>query len=166
MGLGSTPATDRQHLGMLGMHGTYEITWLCTTQNLVLCVGARFDDRVNQQQHQQILPGRENRSSTSIRPPSRKPFPWMLLSLAQWIPYWMKCSEMIAEIGDKPDQQALDPVFSDRRVVRVTACVMKTCDDVSVKPQEAIEGLYEATKGDAFITSDGSAPNVCCPVQV
>jgi acetolactate synthase-1/2/3 large subunit len=46
MGLGAFPASDPQWLGMLGMHGTYEANWAMNQADLVLCLGARFDDRV------------------------------------------------------------------------------------------------------------------------
>src|SRR3546814_3861665 len=46
MGLGAFPASDRQWLGMLGMHGTYEANWAMNQADLILCLGARFDDRV------------------------------------------------------------------------------------------------------------------------
>ena len=46
MGLGAFPASSPQWLGMLGMHGTYEANWAMNKADLILCVGARFDDRV------------------------------------------------------------------------------------------------------------------------
>jgi len=46
MGLGAFPATSDQWLGMLGMHGTYEANWAMNQADLILCLGARFDDRV------------------------------------------------------------------------------------------------------------------------
>ncbi|MGL4313972.1 MAG: acetolactate synthase 3 large subunit [Sphingomonas sp.] len=46
MGLGAFPASDPQWLGMLGMHGTYEANWAMNQADLILCLGARFDDRV------------------------------------------------------------------------------------------------------------------------
>ncbi|ALR22702.1 acetolactate synthase 3 large subunit [Sphingobium baderi] len=46
MGLGAFPASSPQWLGMLGMHGTYEANWAMNQADLILCIGARFDDRV------------------------------------------------------------------------------------------------------------------------
>jgi len=46
MGLGAFPASDSQWLGMLGMHGTYEANWAMNQADLIVCLGARFDDRV------------------------------------------------------------------------------------------------------------------------
>ena len=46
MGLGAFPASSDQWLGMLGMHGTYEANWAMNQADLILCIGARFDDRV------------------------------------------------------------------------------------------------------------------------
>ena len=46
MGLGSFPASDSQFLGMLGMHGTYEANMAMAECDVMVCIGARFDDRV------------------------------------------------------------------------------------------------------------------------
>ncbi len=46
MGLGAFPAADPQWLGMLGMHGTYEANWAMHDCDLMICIGARFDDRI------------------------------------------------------------------------------------------------------------------------
>jgi acetolactate synthase-1/2/3 large subunit len=46
MGLGAYPASDRQWLGMLGMHGTYEANWAMHDCDVMVCIGARFDDRI------------------------------------------------------------------------------------------------------------------------
>lgn len=46
MGLGAFPASDKQWLGMLGMHGTYEANWAMHDCDVMICIGARFDDRV------------------------------------------------------------------------------------------------------------------------
>src|SRR3546814_20634019 len=46
MGLGAFPASSDQWVGMLGMHGTYEANWAMNRADLIVCVGARFDDRV------------------------------------------------------------------------------------------------------------------------
>jgi acetolactate synthase-1/2/3 large subunit len=46
MGLGAFPADHADWLGMLGMHGTYEANWAMNQADLIVCVGARFDDRV------------------------------------------------------------------------------------------------------------------------
>jgi acetolactate synthase I/II/III large subunit len=46
MGLGAFPASDPAWLGMLGMHGTYEANWAMNQADLIICLGARFDDRV------------------------------------------------------------------------------------------------------------------------
>ena len=46
MGLGAYPAADPQWLGMLGMHGTYEANWAMHDCDVMICIGARFDDRI------------------------------------------------------------------------------------------------------------------------
>ena len=46
MGLGATPTSDDQFIGMLGMHGTYEANLSMNKSDLMICIGARFDDRI------------------------------------------------------------------------------------------------------------------------
>ena len=154
MGLGSYPATDRQYLGMLGMHGTYEANMVMHHSDLVLCVGARFDDRVTNNTskfcpdakivHIDIDPS-SIAKTVSVDVPIVGPVDSVLDEML----------EMIAEIGDKPDQQALESWWSQIEEWRKRHGMRyEKRDDGLLKPQEAIEGLYEATKGDAFITSD------------
>jgi acetolactate synthase I/II/III large subunit len=154
MGLGSYPATDRQHLGMLGMHGTYEANMVMHHSDLVLCVGARFDDRVTNNTtkfcpdakivHIDIDPS-SIAKTVSVDVPIVGPVDSVLDEML----------EMIAEIGDKPDQQALESWWSQIEEWRKRHGMRyETREDGLLKPQEAIEGLYDATNGDAYITSD------------
>lgn len=154
MGLGSYPATDRQHLGMLGMHGTYEANMVMHHSDLVLCVGARFDDRVTNNTskfcpdakivHIDIDPS-SIAKTVQVDVPIVGPVDSVLDEML----------EMIAEIGDKPDQQALESWWSQIEEWRKRHGMRyEKRDDGLLKPQEAIEGLYDATHGDAYITSD------------
>ena len=56
MGLGAFPASDKQFLGMLGMHGTYEANMAMHNRDVLLCIGARFDDRVTNSDTSKFCP--------------------------------------------------------------------------------------------------------------
>ena len=56
MGLGAFPASDKQFLGMLGMHGTYEANMAMHNCDVLLCIGARFDDRVTNSDTSKFCP--------------------------------------------------------------------------------------------------------------
>jgi acetolactate synthase-1/2/3 large subunit len=71
MGLGAYPATDKQFIGMLGMHGTYEANMAMHESDLIIAVGARFDDRVTGKLDK-FAPTRRSFTSTSTRPRFRK----------------------------------------------------------------------------------------------
>ena len=64
MGLGAYPASDKQWLGMLGMHGTYEANNAMHDCDVMICIGARFDDRITGS-NDDFAPGRRRSKSTS-----------------------------------------------------------------------------------------------------
>jgi thiamine pyrophosphate-dependent acetolactate synthase large subunit-like protein len=72
MGLGAYPGSDRQFVGMLGMHGTYEANMAMHHSDLILAVGARFDDRITNNTRK-FCPAPRSSTSTLIRPPSPRP---------------------------------------------------------------------------------------------
>src|SRR5208282_1709676 len=71
MGLGAFPAADRQWLGMLGMHGTWEANWSMHDCDLMIAVGARFDDRITGRLDA-FSPGSRRSTSTLTRPRSTR----------------------------------------------------------------------------------------------
>jgi len=77
MGLGAYPATDRQFVGMLGMHGTYEANMGMHHCDVLIAIGARFDDRVTGKISPSSARRRRSSISTSIRRPSPRTCPWM-----------------------------------------------------------------------------------------
>jgi acetolactate synthase I/II/III large subunit len=81
MGLGAYPAADPNWLGMLGMHGTFEANMAMHDCDVMICVGARFDDRVT---GRLTRSRRDRRRSTSIsiRPRSTRTFASMCRSSA------------------------------------------------------------------------------------
>ncbi|MCB1875616.1 MAG: biosynthetic-type acetolactate synthase large subunit, partial [Chromatiales bacterium] len=153
MGLGAYPATDRQFVGMLGMHGTYEANMAMHQCDVLLAVGARFDDRVTGQIktfcpeatiiHVDIDPA-------SISKTVRVDVP-IVGSVSNVL------REMIAGIksaGRTPDKQALNAWWGKIDEWRSRNCLSYAPSSEKIKPQYVIENLYEVTKGDAYVTSD------------
>ncbi len=154
MGLGAYPATDRQSLGMLGMHGSYEANMAMHHSDVILAIGARFDDRVTNAVskfcpdakivHIDIDPSSISKTVT-VDIPIVGPVDSVLDDFL----------EIIAEIGQKPDQKAIDSWWKQIEEWRKRhGGEYEKNESGLLKPQEAIEGLWKATKGDAYICSD------------
>lgn len=154
MGLGAYPATDRQSLGMLGMHGSYESNMAMHHADVILCIGARFDDRVTNAVskfcpdakliHIDIDPSSISKT-VEVDVPIVGPVDTVLDEIL----------EIIAEIGEQPNQEALTSWWGriDEWRKRHGGEYEKN-DSGLLKPQQAIEELWKATKGDAYICSD------------
>ena len=154
MGLGAYPATDRQSLGMLGMHGSYEANMAMHHSDVILAIGARFDDRVTNAVskfcpdakivHIDIDPSSISKTVT-VDIPIVGPVDSVLDDFL----------EIIAEIGQKPDQKAIESWWKQIEEWRKRhGGEYEKNDNGLLKPQEAIEGLWKATNGDAYICSD------------
>ena len=155
MGLGAIPASDKTFLGMLGMHGTYEANMTMQNADVVIAVGARFDDRVIgnpkhfAQVERKIIHIDIDPSSISKRVKVDIPIVGDVKDVL---------IEMIAQIKEsqiKPDQGALASWWSQVNEWKKRECLkFKTSDEV-IKPQAVVEKLAELTKGtDYYITSD------------
>jgi acetolactate synthase-1/2/3 large subunit len=154
MGLGAYPATDRQSLGMLGMHGSYEANMAMHHADVILAVGARFDDRVTNSTakfcpdakivHIDIDPSSISKT-VDVDIPIVGPVDSVLNEML----------EIIDELKTEPDAVALESWWKqiDEWRSRHGGHYDKN-DNGLLKPQEAIEGLWEATNGDAYICSD------------
>ena len=156
MGLGSYPANDKQFVGMLGMHGTIEANMAMQNSDVLLAVGARFDDRVigNPKHFSAGNPTRKiihidvDPSSISKRVRVDVPIVGHVRDVLQ---------ELIALIKvapNKPDAAALAAWWAQITTWRAKDCLKYDRNSAIIKPQYVIEKLYEITKGDAFITSD------------
>jgi acetolactate synthase-1/2/3 large subunit len=154
MGLGCYPGTGRHSLGMLGMHGTYEANEAMHHSDLVLAVGARFDDRVTNATDK-FCPGARiihididpaNISKTvGVDVPIVGPVDSVLTDMLA----------LIEESEIDIDQAALGAWWKKLdgwRAVHGGRYEPSTQD--SIKPQTVIETLYKVTKGNAFVTSD------------
>ncbi len=156
MGLGSYPANDKQFVGMLGMHGTVEANMAMQNSDVLLAVGARFDDRVigNPAHFAAGNPTRKivhidvDPSSISKRVRVDVPIVGGVKEVL---------TELLAQIKaapQRPDPAALAAWWAEITAWRAKDCLKYNRKSELIKPQYVIEKLYEITKGDAYITSD------------
>ncbi|HVK56990.1 MAG TPA: acetolactate synthase 3 catalytic subunit [Burkholderiales bacterium] len=154
MGLGGYPATDSQFLGMLGMHGTYEANMSMQHCDVLLAIGARFDDRViGNPQHfakevRKIIHIDIDPSSISKRVKVDVPIVGNITDVLE------ELVRQIEAANAKPDQAALKAWWAQIELWRSRDCLKYDRTSNIIKPQSVIEKLYELTKGDAFVTSD------------
>ncbi|BDI05088.1 acetolactate synthase 3 catalytic subunit [Sphaerotilus microaerophilus] len=155
MGLGAVPATDPKFLGMLGMHGTYEANMTMQSCDVLLAVGARFDDRViGNPKHfasveRKIIHVDIDPSSISKRVKVDIPIVGDVKEVLQ------ELIVQIRETQQRADGAAINAWWSQINEWRKRDCLnYKRSDDV-IKPQHVVETLWELTRGtDAYITSD------------
>lgn len=155
MGLGAVPASDPKFLGMLGMHGTFEANMTMQNCDVLLAVGARFDDRViGNPKHfasveRKIIHIDIDPSSISKRVKVDIPIVGDVKEVLQ---------ELIAQIKEaqaKPDTQALSAWWGQINEWRKRECLKYKNSSEVIKPQYVIETLCELTRNrDTYITSD------------
>ncbi len=157
MGLGAFPGTDRQFLGMLGMHGYVEANFAMHHADVILAVGARFDDRVTNTVskfcpsakiiHIDIDPASISKTVTADIP-IVGPVDGVLEEMLQ----------IIKATTEKPDAKALEEWWTLIEEWRDRYSILRNPNhDMTgelIKPQEVVKALFEVTKGDAFVTSD------------
>jgi acetolactate synthase-1/2/3 large subunit len=154
MGLGGYPATDKQFLGMLGMHGTLEANMAMQHCDVLLAVGARFDDRVIGnvahfgQNPRKIIHIDIDPSSIAKRVRVDLPIVGDVAHVLDDLLAALRAAKQ------QPDQQALEAWWKQIADWRGKNCLVYRNSDEVIKPQFVIEKLYEITGGDAFITSD------------
>ena len=154
MGLGGYPATDKQFVGMLGMHGTYEANMGMQYCDVLLAVGARFDDRVVgnvehfNQEERKIIHIDIDPSSISKRVKVDIPIVGDVAHVLDDL-----LGELRA-INKKPDLQLIAPWWAQINEWRSKNSLVYKNSDKIIKPQFVIEQLYKVTHGDAFVTSD------------
>jgi acetolactate synthase I/II/III large subunit len=155
MGLGATPASDPKFLGMLGMHGTYEANMTMQHCDVLLAVGARFDDRVIgnpahfAQVERKIIHIDVDPSSISKRVKVDIPIVGDVKDVLR---------EMLSQLDEANpslDKVALSTWWSQINEWRKRECLTYRKSDEVIKPQAVVERLCELTRGmDAYITSD------------
>jgi acetolactate synthase I/II/III large subunit len=154
MGLGGYPATDRQFLGMLGMHGTYEANMAMQHCDVLLAIGARFDDRViGNPKH--FFEEPRTVIHIDIDPSSISKRVKVDIPIVGNVAEVLRGAEAANHgLGRAPGcGGAQDLVDADRTVAR-RDCLKYDRSSPVIKPQYVIEKLYEVTKGDAYVTSD------------
>jgi acetolactate synthase-1/2/3 large subunit len=154
MGLGAVPAADPQWLGMLGMHGTWEANWAMHDCDLMICIGARFDDRITGRLDA-FSPG-SKKIHVDIDPSS------INKNVKVDLPIIGDCAHVLADMlrlwrenGAKPDNKARDAWWSQIGKWRAKNSLAYRNSDEIIKPQYAIQRLYELTKDrDTYITTE------------
>ncbi|UCH48072.1 MAG: acetolactate synthase 3 catalytic subunit [Betaproteobacteria bacterium] len=160
MGLGGYPATDPLFLGMLGMHGTYEANMAMQNCDVLIAIGARFDDRVIgnpkhfAQESRKIIHIDIDPSSISKR-------------VRVDVPIVGDVKEVLTELNrqldessdrtdsDRTDDESLKQWWEQIGTWRSRDCLKFDRDSEIIKPQLVVERLYELTKGqDVYVTSD------------
>ena len=154
MGLGAFPASDQQWLGMLGMHGTYEANWAMHDCDLMICLGARFDDRITGR-IDAFSPG-STKIHVDIDPSS------INKNVKVDVPIVGDCANVITDMlaewkarKAQPDKKALGDWWKQIDRWRARKSLAYKRSDSIIKPQYALERLYELTKDrDTYITTE------------
>ena len=158
MGLGGFPASNPKFLGMLGMHGTYEANMAMQHCDVLLAVGARFDDRVIgnpahfAQNPRKIIHVDIDPSSISKRVKVDVPIVGNVRQVLV---------ELLGQLGtaepSKPargNARALAAWWQQIEEWRGRKCLDFALSDTVIKPQQVMKTIWELTKGEAFVCSD------------
>ncbi|MDQ7015431.1 MAG: acetolactate synthase 3 large subunit [Gammaproteobacteria bacterium] len=153
MGLGAYPGTDKQFVGMLGMHGTYEANLAMHECDVLLAIGARFDDRVTGDlehfcPHAKIIHIDVDPSSISKTVPVDVPIVGDVKEVMN------DMLTLLEETDTKPDAKALAAWWQQIALWQDKDCMAYATSSSVIKPQSVIQSLHKVTEGDAFVTSD------------
>ncbi|MDH4188775.1 MAG: acetolactate synthase 3 catalytic subunit [Betaproteobacteria bacterium] len=154
MGLGGYPGTDPLFLGMLGMHGTYEANMAMQHCDVLIAVGARFDDRVIgnpahfAQNPRKIIHVDIDPSSISKRVRVDVPIVGHVPDVLE------ELTKLMRQSGSRPESAALKDWWSQIDLWRGKDCLRYDRASKIIKPQFVVEKLYEVTGGEAIVTSD------------
>ncbi len=154
MGLGAYPAADPQWLGMLGMHGTYEANLSMHDCDVMICMGARFDDRITGRLDA-FSPG-SRKIHVDIDPSS------INKNVKVDVPIIGDCAHVLEDMvrlwragAMHADKKALDVWWKQIDAWRARKSLAYKNSNEIIKPQYAIQRLYELTKGrDTYITTE------------
>jgi acetolactate synthase-1/2/3 large subunit len=153
MGLGAYPATDPQFIGMLGMHGTYEANMAMHHCDVLIAIGARFDDRVTGDLAQ-FCPEAKiihiDIDPSSISKNVRVDVP-IVGGVANVL---AELNRLIGEQHFKAVVRETDGWWQQINEWQGLDCLKFDTTSESIKPQAVIQSLYDVTGGDAFVTSD------------
>ena len=154
LGLGSFPGSNPQWMGMLGMHGTYEANMAMHDCDLMINIGARFDDRITGR-IDAFSPG-STKIHVDIDPSS------INKNVRVDLPIIGDCGLVLAEMvriwrakTNQPRTEAIAPWWTQIEGWRAKNSLGFRNSDTTIKPQHAIQRLYAATKGrEVFITTE------------
>jgi acetolactate synthase-1/2/3 large subunit len=153
MGLGGYPCSDSQFLGMLGMHGTYEANMAMHDCDVLLAIGARFDDRVTGDTSK-FCPSAKI-IHIDVDPSSISKIIEVDLSLVG------ETSKILRTLNNSIDlykknikTKSIKKWWGKINKWKATKCLSYKKSNKIIKPQSVIEKLYEITKGNAYVTSD------------
>jgi acetolactate synthase-1/2/3 large subunit len=153
MGLGAYPATDRQFVGMLGMHGTYEANMAMHHCDVLIAIGARFDDRVTGN-IEKFCPNARI-VHVDIDPSSISKNVKVDVPIVGCVDNVLKAMvKLIKGSKQRPDETALEDWWQQIEDWRSKDCLKYDRDSDLIKPQYVLDSLYKITNGDAFVTSD------------
>jgi len=153
MGLGAFPMTDPQFLGMLGMHGTYEANMAMHETDVLIAIGARFDDRVTGKiehfcPHARIIHIDVDPSSIAKNVKVDVPIVGQVASvLADML-------RLYREQQPKSPVNALGDWWAKIGEWRALNCLKYPANPEAIKPQFAVETLYKVTNGELYLASD------------
>ncbi len=153
MGLGAFPGTDRQFLGMLGMHGTYEANTAMHNSDLILGIGVRFDDRTTNNlakycPHAKVIHVDVDPTSISKTVPVAIP----IVGSAESV-----LDEFLSLLEDEnlaKSQSDLTDWWKQIEQWKAEKCLDFDRHSDVIKPQQVLETIYRLTKGDAYVASD------------
>ena len=153
MGLGAFPGTDRQFLGMLGMHGTYEANTAMHNSDLILGIGVRFDDRTTNNlakycPNAKVIHVDVDPTSISKTVPVAIPIVGSAESVLE---------EFLSLLEDEnlaKSQSDLTDWWKEIEQWKAEKCLDFDRHSGVIKPQQVLETIYRLTKGDAYVASD------------
>jgi len=153
MGLGAYPMTDRRFIGMLGMHGTYEANMAMHETDCLVAIGARFDDRVTGKielfcPHAETIHVDVDPSSISKNVRVDIPIVGPVSSVLE------DMLGLLKESGCDPNRETLTDWWAQIEQWRDIKCLSYDRASAKIKPQLAVEALYQVTKGELYLTSD------------
>ena len=153
MGLGVYPSTDKQFLGMLGMHGTYEANNTMHESDLILGVGVRFDDRTTNNRekycpHAKVIQIDIDPTSISKNVQVSIPIVGNAKNVLE------EFLSLLGEEGLNRPQNHLEEWWKQIDVWKAKKCLDFDRTSGVIKPQQVMEAVYRITNGEAYVASD------------
>lgn len=152
MGLGAYPSTDKQFLGMLGMHGTFEANTAMHESDLILGIGVRFDDRTTNNLEKycpnaKVIHIDIDPTSISKNVPAAIPIVGNAKNVLE------EFLSLLNEEGLK-SQTDLESWWQEINQWKAKNCLEFDRTSGVIKPQQVMEAVYRLTKGQAYVASD------------